>query len=107
MNDARVFDDYRYAAGIAKVANGKVVMLSDTPRPARQAKPVKAPVVEPKKEQPAPKTKIPGRYVVYTSEGYYISKSKRTSHVKEAKVFDEYHYAAGIAKLKGGKVVKL
>ena len=109
MNDARVFDDYRYAAGIAKVVNGKVVMLSDTPRPPRKAKPapVVAPVPEPQKEQPAPKTKIPGRYVVYTKEGYYISKSKRTAHLKEAKVFDEYHYAAGIAKLKGGKVVKL
>ena len=108
MNDAKVFDDYRYAAGIAKAKNGKVVMLSDAPRPVR-----KAPVVQPKpveqneNKQPAPKTKIPGRYVVFTKEGYYISKNKRTPHIKEGRVFDDYRLAMGYAKAVGGKVVKL
>ena len=106
MNDAKVFDDYRYAAGIAKAKDGKVVMLSDAPRPARKA-PVVPPVAPKENTQPAPKTKIPGRYVVFTKEGYYISKSKRVTHIKEAKVFDDYRYATGIAKSIGGKVVKL
>ena len=62
---------------------------------------------EPEVKQPAPKKKIPGRFVVYTKEGYYVSKSKRVARMKDAHVFPDYQSAHGIAKLKGGRVVKL
>ena len=56
---------------------------------------------------PAPKTEIPVKFVVSTHEGYYISKGKRANSMNDARVFDDYRYAAGIAKAKNGKVVML
>ena len=62
---------------------------------------------EPEVKQPAPKKKIPGRFVVHTNEGYYVSKGKCAARMKDARVFQDYQSAHGIAKLKGGRVVKL
>ena len=111
IKEAKVFNEYHEAKGIAKLKDGKVIRKSDLPnRPVPAPAPAPAPQPEPVKEepkQPAPKTKIPGRFVVVTKEGYYISKTKRTNRISEARVFNEYHEAKGIAKLKEGKVVKL
>ena len=59
------------------------------------------------KEQPAPKKKIPGRFAVYTEQGYYVSKNKCAPTIKQAHIFKDYQSAHGIAKRKGGRVVKL
>ncbi len=84
--------------------------------PVSEPEPEQEPEIEPEqpapapaeeKEQPAPKKKIPGRFVVYTDGGYYVSKNKRAARMKDALVFKDYQSAHGIAKLKGGRVVKL
>ena len=82
--------------------------LDEQPAPAPQEQPVVAPVVAPAPEK-KPKSKIPGKFVVYINkeEGFYVSKSKRADNINGARVFDDYHQAHGIAKLKGGRVIKL
>lgn len=73
------------------------------------------PKVEPKEEapkkvekQPAPeRKKIPGKFIVKTNDGYYVSKGKYSINKEDAKIFDDYNLAKDIKKEKGGKVVKL
>ena len=91
------------------------------PKPAKKVAPKKAPVEKapvkpaPKKEapkksekQPAPeRKKIPGKFIVKTNEGYYVSKNKYSVMKEDAKVFDDFNLANDIKKEKGGKVVKL
>ena len=91
------------------------------PKPAKKPAPKEAPVEKapvkpapikeaPKKEekQPAPeRKKIPGKFIVKTNEGYYVSKGKYSVNKDDAKIFDDYNLASDIKKEKGGKVVKL
>ena len=74
---------------------------------AEEAEAKEAPVEEEPVPAPAPKTEIPVKFVISTPEGYYISKGKRANSMNDARVFDDYRYAAGIAKAKNGKVVML
>ena len=88
-------------------------------KPAAEKKPKPAPVkkAEPKKEEKKPepvvqpivrpREKIPGRFIVKTNEGYYISEGKYSNSKEDAKVFDDFNLAKDIKKEKGGKVVKL
>ena len=89
--------------------------------PEKRKKPAKKPVVKkkstPKKvkkeKKPAPKKepkkleKIPGKFIVKTSEGYYVSQRTTSVYKHEAKIFDDFNEANKIKKLHGGKVVKL
>ena len=78
------------------------------PEPEPEPEPEQpAPEAEPEVKQPAPKKKILGRFVVSTKEGYYMSEDKCVARMKDARVFPDYQSAHGIAKLKGGRVVKL
>ena len=81
------------------------------PAPKKEAKPKPAPVKpEPKKveKQPEPqRKKIPGKFIVKTNEGYYVSKNKYSIYKEDAKIFDDFNLANDIKKEKGGKVVKL
>ena len=78
--------------------------------PVKKAEPKKAPV---KKKAPQPKPiekpreKIPGRFIVKTNQGYYVSNNKYSIYKEDAKVFDDFNLAKDIKKAKGGKVVKL
>ena len=53
------------------------------------------------------KTKIPGKYILLTEQGYYISKTRFSPHRKDARIFDDFRIANGIRKIRGGKVIKL
>ena len=54
-----------------------------------------------------PREKIPGRFIVKTNQGYYISDNKYSNSKEDAKVFDDFNLAKDIKKVKGGKIVKL
>ena len=80
------------------------------PAPNKKPEPKPAPKAEPKKvnKQPEPeRAKIPGKFIVKTNEGYYISKNKYSVMKSDAKVFDDFNLANDIKKEFGGKVVKL
>ena len=98
----------------------KPVVEETKPEPKVEPKPVKKPA--PKKAEPAPKKeapkkvekqpaperkKIPGKFIVKTNEGYYVSKGKYSILKDDAKVFDDFNLANDIKKEQGGKVVKL
>ena len=84
--------------------------LKKKPAP-KKPEPKPAPVKPaPKKveKQPEPqRKKIPGRFIVKTNEGYYVSKNKFSIYKEDAKIFDDFNLANDIKKEKGGKVVKL
>ena len=84
-------------------------VLNKKPAPKKEAKP--APKKEaPKKvsKQPEPeRAKIPGKFIVKTNDGYYVSKNKYSIMKSDAKVFDDFNLANDIKKEFGGKVVKL
>ena len=94
-----------------KPAPVKKPVAEKKPKPAPVKKP--APVVEEKAEEPAPqpvlrpREKIPGRFIVKTHQGYYISENKYSNSKEDAKVFDDFNLAKDIKKEKGGKIVKL
>ena len=77
----------------------------------KKAEPKPAPKEEaPKKveKQPVPeRKKIPGKFIVKTNEGYYVSKGNYSDFKDDAKIFDDFNLANDIKKEKGGKVVKL
>ena len=50
---------------------------------------------------------IPGKFIVKTNEGYYVSEGQFSIHKHEAFVFDDFNEANSIKKAHGGKVVKL
>ena len=67
---------------------------------------------EPVKETPAQpiekkRPKIPGSFVVKTSEGYYVSEGKVSAYKEGAYVFGDYNLAVDVKKQVGGKVIKL
>ena len=63
--------------------------------------------VEPQEQAKPQKTKIPGKFILLTDQGYYVSKNKFVEHRAQARVFDDFRIANGIRKLRGGKVIKL
>ena len=63
--------------------------------------------VEPQEQAKPQKTKIPGKFILLTDQGYYVSKNKFVEHMNQARVFDDFRIANGIKKLRGGKVIKL
>ena len=102
----------------------------EKPQPVKEEKPVEEKTVEPKpeikKEEKAPKKaepkvepkkqekqpaqerkKIPGKFIVKTNDGYYVSKGNYSVNKEDAKVFDDFNLANDVKKEKGGKVVKL
>ena len=99
MNQAKLFKDYNEARAAKRKTGGKIVMAK-----ALTQQPVKP---EPPKPEPKPRTKIPGKFILLTDQGYYISKTKFTNKMSEARIFDDFRYANGIRKLRGGKVIKL
>ena len=70
---------------------------------------------KPKKEKKARKEReeepnlepIPGRFIVKTVEGYYVSRNRYSVYKHDARVFDDFNEANKIKKEFGGKVVKL
>ena len=50
---------------------------------------------------------IKGRFVIYNSKGYYVDENKYSANQNEAHVFDEYQAAKKVAKIVGGKIIKL
>ena len=78
--------------------------------PAPKAKPApkkeKEPVI-PVRVVEKPREKIPGRFIVKLTEGYYVNDKKVSPYKEDAKVFDDFNLAKDIKKVRGGKVVKL
>ena len=69
---------------------------------------------KPKKEKPqteenlGPKLEpIPGRFIVKTSQGYFVNKNKYSVYKNEAWVFGDFNDANKVKNTYGGKVVKL
>ena len=100
------------------------------PKPEPKKEQPKVEVKEPvKQEAPAPKVdeaprtvvvekpvpvrvevireKIPGRFIVKTAQGYYVSKDNYSINKDDANVFDDYNLAKDIKKELGGKIIKL
>ena len=80
------------------------------PKPVKEAPKKAEPKVEPKKQEKQPaqeRKKIPGKFIVKTNDGYYVSKGNYSVNKEDAKVFDDFNLANDIKKEKGGKVVKL
>ena len=50
---------------------------------------------------------IPGRFIVKTPDGYYISEKKISDVKGDAHIFDDFNKAVIIKKRYGGKVIKL
>ena len=50
---------------------------------------------------------INGKFIIFNRKGYYVNENEYTANQKEAKVFDEYHLAKKVAKVVGGKIVKI
>ena len=99
MSQAKLFKDYNEARATKRKVGGKILMAK-----ALNQQPAKP---EPPKPEPKPRTKIPGKFILLTDQGYYISKTKFTNKMSEARIFDDFRYANGIRKLRGGKVIKL
>ena len=80
------------------------------PKPVKEAPKKAEPKVEPKKQEKQPaqeRKKIPGKFIVKTNDGYYVSKGNYSVNKEDAKVFDDFNLANDVKKEKGGKVVKL
>ena len=75
-------------------------------QPQKQ-KPKPAPRPEPEPKTPLFRKKIPGRFIVKTAEGYYVSKGKYSIYKDDAMIFDDFNLANDIKKAHGGKVVKV
>lgn len=69
-------------------------------------KEVEKPVIAEVRKVPE-RRKIPGRFIVKTDQGYYISDNKYSIYKEDAKVFDDYNLAKDIKLTQGGKVIKL
>ena len=54
-----------------------------------------------------PREKIPGRFIVKTMQGYYVSDKEYSHNKEDAKIFDDFNLAKDIKKERGGKIVKL
>ena len=72
---------------------------------AKKAKKKKPVHKKPKKEEKL--EPIPGRFIVKTVEGYYVSQNHFSVYKHEAKVFGDFNEAHKIKNKLGGKVVKL
>ena len=75
----------------------------------KEKAPVKEKPIE-KKKASKPKEKlekIPGKFIVKTSQGYYVNQKTYSIHKEEAKIFDDFNEANSVKKNHGGKVVKL
>ena len=80
------------------------------PKPVKEAPKKAEPKVEPKKQEKQPaqeRKKIPGKFIVKTNDGYYVSKGNYSVNKEDAKIFDDFNLANDVKKEKGGKVVKL
>ena len=69
----------------------------------QEPKPKKAPK---KPAKPEPEV-IPGKFIVKTNEGYYVSARKTSIYKQDAYLFDDFNKANEIKSKMGGKVVKL
>ena len=85
------------------------------PRKPKEKKPTE-PAPAPEEPKPEPKKifkkvepieKIPGKFIVKTEEGYYISEKKFSKNKADAKIFDNFVIARQIKARHGGKVIKL
>ena len=76
-------------------------------KPAIKPEPAKKPAPKSKPKDKPVREKIPGKFIVKTNQGYYISKNKYSIYKDEAKIFDDFNLANDIKKQQGGKVVKL
>ena len=74
-------------------------VVSETPSVKKTKKPKQ-------KVKKAPEV-IPGRFIVKTSEGYYVSEGTYSIHKHEAHIFNDFNKANDVKKKYGGKVVKL
>ena len=97
---------------VKKAAPKKAPVLKapKKPAPVKKPEPKPAPKAEPKKVDKQPeieRAKIPGKFIVKTNEGYYVSKGKYSIMKGDAKIFDDFNLANDIKKEHGGKVVKL
>ena len=75
-------------------------------KPAKKAEPKVAPKPAPVKLE-KPVEKIPGKFIVKLSDGYYMSDKRLTNYRENAKIFDDFNEAKAIKKARGGKVIKL
>ena len=99
-----VLDEPKEKAKAKKNSKKPVVLPKKANKPAQKKQPAKKPA--PKKEK-VKREKIPGRFIVKTAQGYYISKNKFSIYKDEAKIFDDFNLANDIKKQLGGKVVKI
>ena len=77
--------------------------VSAVKKPVKKKKKIKKSPQQPKEEP----TKIPGRFIVKTAEGYYINPKKWSIYKHEAYIFDDFNAANKVKNEFGGKVVKL
>ena len=67
----------------------------------------KKPVEEIPQEEEEILEKIPGRFIVKTNMGYYVSENNYSNYKNDAQIFDDFNEANRVKKNFGGKVVKL
>ena len=75
-------------------------LVSDEPKEIKAKKPNKR---KEKDDIPA----IPGKFIVKTPEGYFVSQGQYTASKAHAMIFDDFNKAKQMKSLYGGKVVKL
>ena len=73
----------------------------------REKKPKKEKKARKEREEEPSLEPIPGRFIVKTVEGYYVSRNRYSVYKHDARVFDDFNEANKIKKEFGGKVVKL
>ena len=79
------------------------------PEPQKEAAPEKVivPTPVPRPAMEPPRRKIPGRFIVKTTNGYYVGPDKYSIDKDDAYVFDDFNLANDIKRVQGGKVIKL
>ena len=116
-------EQYIMSADIGTISASDIEeLLSDAKAPKKKAKktknkekkeePKKAPIEEVitdevLAEEPQEAEIIPGRFIVKTPNGYYVSEGNYSIHKRDAYIFDDFNKANEIKKRLGGKVVKL
>ena len=88
--------------------NNEIPAEEPTSAKKKRVKKAKKPKKVKKKEEEEPSLEpIPGRFIVKTVEGYYVSQNHYSVYKHEARVFGDFNEANKIKNKFGGKVVKL
>ena len=96
-----------------KVQEKPVILKKDTKKkPAKKPVKKEAPKEVKKEEKPVSEPKnileaIPGKFIVKTPRGYYVSDKEFSKYKTKARIFDDFNRARRHKELLGGKVIKL